>query len=46
MGCDEPVVSNLTGPLAVSLLAYQTNLLVNRHDLLSGIIAGRATQVA
>jgi hypothetical protein len=46
MGCDEVVVSNLVGPLAVNVLANQTNLLVNRYDSLSGIINGRAAIAA
>ena len=43
MGCDEVIVSNLVGPLSVNILAYQTNLLVNRYDGFGGVITGRAS---
>lgn len=46
MGCDEVVVSNLIGPLSVSLTANQTNVLVNRLASFRGAINGRATSVA
>ncbi len=53
MGCDEVVVSNLVGPLSVSLIANQTNLLVSPPNvfpphigLFQGIITGRAASVA
>jgi hypothetical protein len=46
MGCDEVVLANLAGPLSVSVLAYQTNLLVNRYGSLAGTITGRASNVA
>lgn len=42
MGCDEVIPANLVGPLFVTVGASQTNLLVNRTDLLSGFITGRA----
>jgi len=51
MGCDEVVVSNLVGPLSVTLIASQTNLLVSAPDIFSapphagrfqGIITGHA----
>ena len=53
MGCDEVVVSNLVGPLSVSLFASQTNLLVSAPSypppphvgLFQGIITGRAASV-
>ncbi|MEI9961679.1 MAG: PKD domain-containing protein [Limisphaerales bacterium] len=45
MGCDEIIVSNLTGPLSVNLLAYQTNLLVNRLGSFLGVISGRVSRV-
>ncbi len=45
MGCDEVIVSNLVGPLTVSIQAYQTNLLVNRYAGFWGIITGRASRV-
>lgn len=54
MGCDEVVLSNLVGPLSVSLSASQTNLLVStpvfppfRHvDSFQGDIIGRAAYVS
>ena len=45
IGCDEAVVSNLVGPLLVNILAYQTNLLVNRSGSFQGLITGRAAYV-
>jgi hypothetical protein len=45
MGCDEVILSNLVGPLSVSIFSYQTNLLVNRPGFFSGMITGRASRV-
>jgi hypothetical protein len=45
MGCDEVVVSNLVGPLSVSILAFQSNLLVNRSASFYGFVTGRAANV-
>jgi hypothetical protein len=45
MGCDEVVLANLVGPLALTLTAPQTNLLVNRYGSFGVVIAGRASQV-
>jgi len=42
MGCSEVVVSNLVGPLSVNLLAYQTNVLVNRGAFYGLTYTGRA----
>jgi hypothetical protein len=42
MGCDEIVLSNLTGPLAVSIFPGWTNGLVNRTYPYWAAIAGRA----
>jgi hypothetical protein len=46
MGCDEVVVSNLVGALAVNIVANSTNLLVNQGAFFSGIIDGHASWVA
>ena len=51
MGCDEVVVSNLVGPLSISLFASQTNLLVSapslpppaHFGLFQSLITGRVT---
>jgi hypothetical protein len=45
MGCDEVIISNLVGLLAVNCSASLTNVLVNRPDLFWGSIAGRASRV-
>jgi hypothetical protein len=45
MGCDEVVLSNLVGPLSVSIQAYQTNLVVNHYGSFGGSITGRASRV-
>ena len=45
MGCDEVVAENLVGPLSVNVLAYQTNLLVNRYGTFYGNFNGRASRV-
>ena len=46
MGCDEVVVSNLVGPLSVSISTYGiTNVLVNRNTAFWGTITGRAAYV-
>ena len=45
MGCDEVIVSNLVGPLAVTILPAQTNVLVTRPAGFSGIVAGRAATI-
>lgn len=45
MGCSEVVLTNLGGPLSVSLSADPTNLLVNRYSTLAGSMSGRATYV-
>jgi hypothetical protein len=47
MGCDEAVVSNLVGPLSVTISTYsRTNVLVNRSASFRGDITGRAAYVA
>lgn len=46
MGCDEVVVTNLVGPLAVSLQASQTNGLLNHSLSFTGSITGRASGLA
>ena len=54
MGCDEVVISNLVGPLSVSLNSSQTNLLVSsstfpppqHYGFFQGAITGRAAYVA
>ena len=43
MGCSEVVVSNLVGPLTVSMYAYQTNVLVNRAASYGLTYTGHAT---
>ena len=43
MGCDEVIGANLVGPLMVHISANQTNLLVNRHDVLLDGYTGRAS---
>lgn len=43
MGCDEIVSSNLVGPLAVSIRAFQTDWVATRSDQFWGAIAGRAS---
>lgn len=45
MGCDEMVVSNLTGPLTATVFPGWTNVLVNRTYPYLVTIAGRATSV-
>jgi len=46
MGCDEVVVSNLVGPLSVSISTYgKTNVLVNRYASFWGTTAGRTAYV-
>ena len=45
IGYDEVVLANLVGPLAVALMAPQTNLLVNHYGTFSGSITGRASRV-
>ena len=45
IGCDEVVLTNLIGPLAVALTAPQTNLLVNHYGIFSGSITGHASRV-
>ena len=53
MGCDEVVLSNLVGPLSVSLSAFQTNVLVSapgypppaHYDFFQGNITGRTAYV-
>jgi hypothetical protein len=42
MGCSEVVVSNLVGPLSVTLLSNQTNVLVNRFAVFEGAFTGHA----
>jgi hypothetical protein len=43
MGCSEVVVSNLSGPLAVSVICYQTNVVVNQGRSFAGFYTGRAS---
>jgi hypothetical protein len=50
MGCDEVIVSNLTGSLSVNIETYQTNLLASppgstRFTAFFGDITGRASRV-
>jgi hypothetical protein len=53
MGCDEVVLSNLIGPLSVSLSAAQTNVLVSlpvfwpppHYDFFQSTIAGRVAYI-
>ena len=45
MGCDEVIVTNLIGPLTVSILASQTNVLVNHSAGFSGQVTGRAATI-
>ncbi|MGH7991991.1 MAG: PKD domain-containing protein [Limisphaerales bacterium] len=53
MGCDEVILSNLIGPLAVSLSASQTNVLVSlpgfwpppHYDFFQGNITGRVAYI-
>lgn len=45
MGCDEVIVSNLTGALSVGVRAYQTNWIVNHFVGMLGTISGRASRV-
>jgi PKD domain len=45
MGCDEVVESALTGPLAVTIQAPQTNSVVNRNLGFWGLISGRVTRL-
>lgn len=42
MGCSEIILSNLVGPLSVSISAFYTNILVGHFDLLSSAIQGHA----
>jgi hypothetical protein len=42
IGCDEVVLSNLVGPLAVNLQAASTNLLINRYGNFYASFTGRA----
>ena len=46
MGCEEVVVSNLVGPLSVSLISNQTNVLVNHYGGFAGFYTGHATSSA
>ena len=43
MGCSEVMVSNLSGPLAVSVICYQTNVVVNQGRSFAGFYTGRAS---
>jgi hypothetical protein len=45
IGCDEVVLANLVGPLAVAISAPQTNLLVNHFGGFGGTVSGRASWV-
>jgi hypothetical protein len=43
MGCDEVILTNLVGPLSVNLVAWQTNVLVNRVASFWEAYTGRAS---
>jgi hypothetical protein len=45
MGCDEMVLSNLTGPLTVSIFPGWTNVLVKRTEAYLATVAGRTASV-
>ena len=46
IGCEEVVVSNLVGPLSVSIATGWTNVLVNRTGSYGGFFTGRAASDA
>jgi hypothetical protein len=46
MGCDEVVISNLVGPLSVSLQAYQPIVPTNHYAFFGGYIMGKAANVS
>jgi hypothetical protein len=44
IGCDEVVEANLTGPLSVSILAYQTNSIVGHYVFFGAHATGRVAR--